>query len=156
MSSGFGPQVKPVWFSATEKRTELLIISQAHHWISHWDPARHRSVRCGGSRCLACSYGAQKQLRVVVMAVDQYGKEFLLELRERHRERVDKYPTTLGLRIRIRKTGSAKNSPVEIVVIEESHAIERDISKLVDCLGERPVLVAEDEGLTLERNRPGL
>lgn len=141
----FGPKVCPTWYKATERRADLLIISETAHWISHWDPEKGRSQRCGGLRCMACHLGSQKQLRVVVLVVDSAGKEFLLELRERHREALDRWDSVVGLRITIRKLGAAKNSPVEIKGGEREYAVPRDISRLVDVLGGRPVLLAEGD-----------
>ena len=141
----FGPRISPSWFKASDRKQEVLVISELTHWISHWDADTHRSVRCGGRLCMACHYGAPKQLRVVVLLVDGAGKECLLELRERHREVFDSYPSVAGLRLTVRKEGTAKNSPVTVKVVGQTLVAVRDISRLVETLGCRPVLLAEGD-----------
>jgi hypothetical protein len=134
--------VAVTWFSAAERKTELMVISQPTHWISHWDVQLRRSRKCGGRECYCCAQGYQQVLRVVVMCVDPGGRDVLLELRERHREIFDRYDSLVGLRLSVRKLGSAKNSPVEIRPLDFAAAVERDITRLVDTLGLPPLRVS--------------
>lgn len=143
------PKTAVRWMKVTERSQEVLVISEPAFWFSHWDPRKSRSVRCGGRACYPCSIGVQKQLRVVVLVVDPAGKECLLELRERHREKLDKYEKMVGVRLRVWKAGAAKNSPVEVKVSGEQYAHERDITRLVDLLGEAPILLG-----SLEQSHP--
>lgn len=145
MSSRSIPSVLPTWVVATDRRQELLIISEPTHWVSHWDVQLRRSRRCGGRECYLCSVGAQKQLRVVVMAIDSAGREKLLELRERHRELLDGIGSFVGARVSIKREGQAKNSPITVKYLEHSAAHERDISRLVESFGLEPILVMATE-----------
>lgn len=141
MSKGFGPTVKPVWFKPSERKQELLIVSEPYHWVSHWDVQLRRSRRCGGELCYLCHCGMEKQLRVVLLAIDREGKDTLFELRERHREKLDKQGNLCGLRVKLWRAGSARNSPIEIQVGDFGAAVERDISRLIDSLGLPPINV---------------
>lgn len=143
------PRTAVRWLKVTERSQEVIVISEPAFWLSHWDPVKTRSVRCGGRACYPCSIGVQKQLRVVVLVVDPQGKDALLELRERHREKLDKYERMVGVRMKVWKAGQAKNSPVEVKVTGEQYAHERDISRLVEQLGEAPILLG-----TLEETHP--
>jgi hypothetical protein len=77
----------------------------------------------------------ERQVRVVILCVDENGREKLVELRERHREVFDRYDSMVGLRIRVKRSGTARNSPVDLKVVKEEHAVERDISRLVESFG---------------------
>lgn len=145
MSAWKTPPLKVGWLQVTDRSQEVLCVSRASEWVSHWDPELRRSIRCGGRSCYPCSLGVQRQLRVVVMVVTATGEDKLLELRERHRERFDAYETMVGLRLRVRKAGTAKNSPVDIAVRSQDLAVERDISRLVEQLGLPPILVRAEE-----------
>ncbi len=145
MSSTFPSPVAVDWVRPTERREEYLIISELTSWISHWDPVRKRSRRCGGPRCYCCSVGMQKQLRVVVMVVDKNSRDKLLELRERHREVVDGHESVVGLRITVKREGTAQNSPVTIKVIGSGAASIRDIGRLVETFGLEAVVIGEDQ-----------
>lgn len=138
------PDVKVLWFKALERKSEVLIISEPTCWVSHWDPNVNRGRRCGGMQCYSCAVGAQRQMRAVVLVVDSRGKEHLLELRERHREQLDSWESTVGLRISIKKEGGARNSPVSIVALGFEAAVERDITRLVAVLGLPAVMVRAD------------
>lgn len=140
---GFGRSTSPRWLELTDRRQEVTCLSQLYHWESHWDIEARRSRRCGGKLCYCCSIGAQRQLRVVLLVQTASGEERLLEVRERHRESFDRFESTVGLRLFVRKEGTAKNAPVSVRPGEFGYAIERDISRLVDCLGLSPVLLAE-------------
>lgn len=129
------PRVQVEWLKLSDRWQEVMVISEPTSWISHFDVQLRRTRRCGGSTCYPCATGAQRQLRVVIMVVDGRGKDFLLELRERHREMFDRYESMVGLRLRIRKFGTASNSPVEVKPIEFAAAVERDIGRLVESLG---------------------
>ena len=133
---------------------ELLCCSDIHYWVSHWDPQRRRSVRCGGSGCYGCQQGAPKIVRGVVLGVDTQGRDRLFEVRQRHENVFESYETTVGLRISIRKLGAATNSPVEVKVVGEEYAYRRDITRLVDSLGEKPVMLSACEQEFPERSRP--
>ena len=151
MASEKRPQVGPTWLKATERRMELLIISEITYWVSHWDPQRGRSVRCGGTACYHCQQGAQKIVRGVVLGIDSSGREKLLEIRDRHERIFESYDTSVGLRISVRKTGPARNSPIDMTVLREELAYRRDISRLVDSLGEPAVILGETEAERAER-----
>lgn len=139
--ASFGPSQAPYWPTIDGRRREYLIISEPEHWVSHWEPALRRSRRCGGPTCYQCSVGIKKQLRVVIMCVDSIGRDALIELRERHREIFDSYETTVGLRIELRRSGTAKNSPVDMKVLSRGDAIERNIAALVRSFGLAPLEV---------------
>ncbi len=143
--SSFPAGVTPDWVRPNDRKAEYLIISELTHWVSHWDPNVKRARRCGGPRCYWCSMGCQKQLRVVVMLSDRGGRDMLLELRERHREVVDGHESVVGLRVSVKREGTAQNSPVTIKVIGSGAASERDISRLVESLGLPPTLIGTDE-----------
>lgn len=144
-ASGWGPPVKPEWLKVTERWQELLVVSEPTPWVSHWDPTANRSRKCAGPECYLCSLGCQKQLRVVVIAIDNRNRDKIVELRERHREMLEGFGSLVGLRIRVRKSGTARNSPVDVEGLEHAAAIERDISRLVDSLGLPAINVADIE-----------
>jgi hypothetical protein len=150
VSSNYPAPVSPKWLKPGPRWGEILIISELRSWVSHWDNRISRTRQCGGPGCRLCAMGYQKQLRVVLMGIDASTRDVLFELRERHRAVLDPYPSTVGLVVKIRKTGTAKNSPVEIQVIGNRNAAERDISKLVAVLGEEALFV-EDDRAALDR-----
>lgn len=133
------PRVRAEWLVITDRWQELLVISEPTHWVSHWDTHLSRSRRCGGRDCAFCAAGCEKQLRVVVLGIDAYGKEKLLELRERHREAFDRYDSMVGVKLRVKRAGAAKNSPVDCTVLGLEHAVPRDIARLVESFGLPPI-----------------
>lgn len=155
MNQAFPQGVQPRWLRPGPRWNEVLIISELHHWVSHWDNAIGRSRRCGGPGCKLCAIGYQKQLRVVVMGLDASQRDVLMELRERHRSMFDGFESVVGLVVRIRKTGTARNSPVELDVRDRRNAAERDISRLVLSLGEEPQFLEDDRGI-LDRAVEGI
>ena len=92
--------------------------------------------------------GCQKILRFDVMCVDDRGEDRLFELRERHRKvleaAISQFGSTVGLRVVIRKEGSAPNSAVDVRVLGREAAIERCISRLVESFGLPPILMAPE------------
>jgi hypothetical protein len=110
---------------------ELTVISQVHRLITHWEPREFRSRLCGGAMCGVCRTGRQKLARYYMMLLDGQGRDKLLEVRARQMEVLDPYDTTVGLVVRIRKEGTAGNSPVSVAVVGERQVVERDISRLV-------------------------
>lgn len=90
-----------------------------------------------------CAIGCRKTVAAVVMAIDTRGRDSLIELRQRHREKMESYDTLVGLRVRIRKAGKADNAPVEVSPVDYSAAVERDISRLVETFGLPPILVSD-------------
>lgn len=133
------------WIKLTDRRTELLVISEIVAWTSHWDVHANRSRRCGGSDCAFCAMGATHNRRWVLMALDSGLRECLLELREAQREKVQQlyqeYGTLVGVRLRLRKEGKASNSPVFLEGIGREFAVARDITRLVETLGLPPITI---------------
>lgn len=156
--SGFPDPIRPYWPKVTGRKQELLVISEPTPWISHWEVQLKRARRCGGPGCLLCAMGQQKQLRVVLMCADNFGRDALLELRERHRECLDRFEATVGLKIRLWRAGKAQNSPVMLEVTGEGSAVARDIKALVDSFGLPPLMgdvdgVLEESMGILERSK---
>lgn len=146
----FGESVAPYWPKIDGRRREFLVISEPESWYSHWEPGLGRARRCGGPQCMLCARGFQKQLRVVIMAVDSHGRDSLIELRERHREALDAWESTVGLRIELRRSGTARNSPIDLKVVGQSHAAERSIGPLVRTFGLDPIVGGEEIEITPE------
>ncbi len=140
---GFGPPVGAKWLKPGPHWATVLVISEPATWVSHWDARIFKSVRCGGPGCSMCATGYQKQLRVVMMGIDISGRDRLFEVRERHRQLFDQYESTVGMELRIKKKGTANNSPVEVEVLGFRQAVERNILRLVESFGEEPRYVAD-------------
>ena len=138
MSKGMASNPSVRWFKATPKRQELLMVSELHSTLTHWDPMQRRSRRCAGRECYCCTIGMPKILRFVAMGVDDRGNDWLVEFRERHRERLNSCISEggklSGWRVVIRKEGTAINSAVSIELLVREYAAERDIARLVDLL----------------------
>ena len=145
----------PRWFKAGERRQELLIVSAVHRWESHWDANIQRSRRCGGRNCYACQVGSPRIARFVCIAVDDRGTDWLVEFRPRHEAVLEQMQSgkdsAAGCRICIKKEGSAKNSAVSIVLLGREYALCRDITRLVETLGEAALLVRESTNINDER-----
>lgn len=129
----------PRFIEIGERRQEFVICSKVEWWVSHWDPERRRSRRCGGVACALCAIGAPKVTRFVAMGVDGRGNEVLLEFRERHRQIVERIDATVtngdGVRIVARKDGAAKNSPVNYQILGAEPCFRREINLLVQSFG---------------------
>lgn len=129
----------PRFVEVTERRQELVVCSRVEWWVSHWDVERKRSRRCAGVGCALCAIGSPKVLRFVMLVVDQHGREGLIELRERHRQVVERIDATVtngeGVRIVVRKDGSAKNAPVNVQVLGVETVFRREIKLLVAAFG---------------------
>lgn len=129
----------PHWLVASIRRQRVVVCSRIRHWVSHWDVTAGQSRRCGGATCLLCQLGLPKQFRYVCLVVDQSGCQRLVELRERHYGLMEilrnQQRGELGAVLVIRKTGEAKNSPVEITSTGQEQVIEQSIDRLVDSLG---------------------
>ena len=136
---------RPEWIQATQRRQEIVLLSEATHWVSHWDTAKGQSRRCGGELCQLCQIGSPKVLRYVLLCVDSHGRERLLELRERHADYLDQlknnHGSLAGLRCVVSKDGAAKNSPVSFRFLTVESVIRRDITLLVASFGLSPLLV---------------
>lgn len=106
---------------------------------------------------MLCAIGAQRQLRVYVLTLDKQNHELLFELRERHREIFDGFADLAGLQVKIRKEGSAPNSPVNVICGEFVYVIKRDIARLVATFGLPPLLIKTSDREEAEndlRNKP--
>lgn len=129
----------PRFVELTERRQEFVVCSKVEWWVSHWDVERRRSRRCGGVGCALCAIGSPKVVRFVVLAIDNRGHEVLLELRERHRAIAERLEASVsngsGVRVVARKDGSAKNAPVNYVVLGEEEVFRREIGLLVASFG---------------------
>lgn len=136
---------RPEWIQATQRRQEFVVLSEATHWISHWDTVKAKSRRCGGAECQLCQIGSPRVIRYVLLCVDGHGRERLLELRERHADYLDQLKTThgslAGLRCVVSKDGQAKNSPVSFRFLSVESCVRRDITLLVASFGLPPLLV---------------
>ena len=86
----------PRFVELTERRQEFVVCSTVEWWVSHWDPQRMRSRRCGGIQCALCAIGSPKVTRFVVLAVDSHNREWLLEFRERHRKLVERLEASVS------------------------------------------------------------
>ena len=154
-------KVTPRFVELTERRAEFVVCSRVEWWVSHWDTERRRSRRCGGLACALCAIGSPKVIRFVVMAVDDRGRECLIEFRERHRQLVERLEATIangsGVRVVGRKEGGAKNSPCNWVILGEEDCFRREIACLVATFGlpalEGPGL-DEPEGMNVEQLEP--
>ena len=135
------PKLRPEWVILTDRRQEFLCLSEATPWVSHWDVDAGRSRKCAGARCWLCHCGVPKVLRVIILVIDDQGRERLLELRERHRPLWES-SSLVGARLHARKEGLAKNSPVVIARAGREEIAPRDISRLIECLGLPPALIA--------------
>lgn len=135
----------PRWLEVTERRREVLVVSEPEFWWSHWDVDARRSRRCGGAACLMCAGGSPRVLRVVLLVLDDRGAQHLLELRERHRDVIERmvgeYGGTAGVRVVVRKEGAARNAPVCVSVLCKESSCRVATAKLVESLG-LPALVA--------------
>lgn len=143
----YTPIRKTLFWKATPRRAEFLVISEIVTWISHWDVEIRQPRRCGGRHCYLCSVGAQKIPRMVVLALDSNNNEWLVDLRERHEITLLKMQEggmgAVGSRICIRKEGLHSNSPVSITFLAKEYAHGRDISRLVETIGLPPLLLQE-------------
>lgn len=143
--------VQPRWFKATVRRSELLFVSDVFGWVSHWDVSARRSRKCGGRSCGLCSFGYPKVARFVVVAVDQWGTDWLVELRERHREFIERLRegrgTAAGARVVVCKEGEALNSAVCFTLLGREPVVIRDISRLVDSLGLPAITVRSENNI---------
>lgn len=140
MSAAPGPVSIP-WVRASEVMQIVTVASLPEHWVSHWAPELARAVKCLGDRCEWCDRGIEAQLRVVVGVLDARKGRMLFEFRERHRPvfeaLYDLGPECLGCRLRIWKSGPAKNSPVQVELLDQrtSGVSPWDIQALVNSLG---------------------
>lgn len=136
---------KPEWVQVTQRRQELVILSEPTPWVSHWDTAKARSRRCGGKNCQLCQFGMPKQVRYILLCVDTHCAERLLELRERHADYLERliseHGSTIGLRVSVLRDGPAKNSPVSFRFLCRESVVSRDIKLLVERFGLPPLLV---------------
>lgn len=136
---------KPEWVVVTQRRQELVVLSEPTPWVSHWDTAKGRSRRCGGKNCQLCQFGMPKQIRYVLLCVDSHCQERLLELRERHADYLDRliaeHGSTVGLRVAVLRDGTAKNSPVSFRFLARESVVSRDIKLLVERFGLPPLLI---------------
>jgi hypothetical protein len=136
---------KPEWVQVTQRRQELVVLSEPTPWVSHWDTAKMRSRRCGGKNCQLCQFGMPKQIRYILLCVDSHCHERLLELRERHADYLDRliseHGSTVGLRVSVLRDGTAKNSPVSFRFLARESVVSRDIKLLVERFGLPPLLV---------------
>lgn len=136
---------KPEWVQVTQRRQELVILSEPTPWQSHWDTTKMRSRRCGGRECQLCAMGMPKQVRYVLLCVDSHCHERLLELRERHADYLERiiaeHGSTVGVRVAVLRDGTAKNSPVSFRALCRESVISRDIKLLVERFGLPPLLM---------------
>lgn len=136
---------KPEWVKVTQRRQELVVLSEPTPWVSHWDTAKMRSRRCGGKECMLCQLGMPKQIRYILLCVDSHCAERLLELRERHADYLDRliaeHGSMVGLRVSVLRDGTAKNSPVSFRFLARESVVSRDIKLLVERFGLPPLLV---------------
>lgn len=129
------------WLRADEAIQVVTVASLPCHWVSHWAPELNRAVKCRGVDCLWCNRGIEQQLRVVVGVVQHGRTRLLFEFRERHRpvfeSLYDLGESALGCRLKVWKKGAAKNSPIQVELLEERGKVADawDIEALVDALG---------------------
>lgn len=132
-------KLSPDWVKFSERRSELVVCSKPGWWVSHFDHAAGRSRRCGGETCALCHMGMPRVLRFVMLCLSDRGVECLLELRERHRDVVERIVATTdaggGVQIVGRKEGKASNSAVTVTVVGRVDTMLRDISRLIESLG---------------------
>lgn len=142
---------KVSWLSATTRRQRVVVISKIRFWVSHWDVSAGQSRRCAQATCALCQAGLPQVYRYVVLVVNSSGLQQLVELRDRHyglMESLRNQPRgELGAVLTIRKTGDARNSPVEITSSDQEVVVEQDITRLVDCLGLPAKHVHDVEGV---------
>lgn len=76
---------------------------------------------------------------MVGLALDDRGREWLFEFRDRHRSELERihslWGSSVGVRLRVRREGTARNSPVTVNALGREAAVERGVTKLVACLG---------------------
>jgi len=123
----------------TRHKTQLLVLSKAEAWLSHWDQTVRAKRRCGGETCALCALGVNRQYRYVLLCLDRMGQEVLLELTERHagvlEEAEQMNGGIVGSRLVVQKLGDAKNSPISVRVTGREQVWERSIVNLVACFG---------------------
>lgn len=137
------PKVGTAWYHAQTEVDAVVVVSQVEYWLSHFTPSLGRSIRCGGDDCAICKSGWAPQLRVVIGVESVRQGRVLLELRERHRPIFE--VLEVGTKIRIWKTGSAKNAPVEVVIAGRKDVEEWSIRNLVASLGTQTILRKSDQ-----------
>lgn len=130
------PRVGTPWYHPQQELDVVICLTQVEHWVSHYSPEQGRSVRCSGDNCPLCAKGWGQQLRVVIGVQSAKQGRCLMELRERHRQVFE--GLEIGRKIRVCKTGSAKNSPVECALMGLIEAEEWSIAPLVAHLGLNP------------------
>ena len=139
------PKDGPKWIKPSTRRQEVLSLSDFTIWKSHMDTTVMKSRRCGGSRCLLCSLGSQRISRWAILGLDVYGAERLMELRERHRDTMqrcyDEAGTAVGVRMSVVKRGEHINAPVDVSIIGRDTVVGRDITNLVATFGLPPKYV---------------
>lgn len=117
----------------------LVCRSRVEHWLAHFDPVTRMPYRCEGEGCKFCDSGRVPELRFVLGVWSERTGRALLELRERHRQVLEAMASEelegIGARLRVWRSGSAKNSPIEVELEGFEESDEWDISRLVLSLG---------------------
>jgi len=99
--------------------------------------------------------GYQKTVAYVCLAVDDNQDECWLELRERHRNAIDRGEAGngcfAGAVVCVKREGEQKNSAVSVEVLTKVLVQQREIKCFVAKLGARPLLIARSSTSPLER-----
>ena len=134
------------WPVLSTRPLELLVVSEATPWTMHFDNLAKRSRRCGGPRCAMCAMGSPSETVNVLMGFDANGTRWLFELRKRHVLVLAKMNsdrgTCAGWSVKVVKSGQAKNSPVEVSLLDWQRVEVHCIRALVESLG-LPALLLE-------------
>lgn len=134
---------KPKWFMATQQGRELVCLSDAHFWLSHWDSDVGRSRRCGGSDCVLCAAGLRPVYRFVFLVEDRTHRDWWLELREAHRAAIESAncPSSgcCGAVFYVSRRGPGKRGRVVVDHIGIEPKQEIDCSVFVSSLGLPPL-----------------
>ena len=137
--SDLPPSEKLSFVQAGPKPMTVVSRSSVEWWQAHWDPSIRRSRMCEGRECPWCGQGLFRSTRYVIAVELEGGSLRLLELRERHRdflERLHHRPRMgVGSLLRVRKEGEGKNARVEVELLHQVPAIPIEIAALVRSLG---------------------
>lgn len=109
---------------ASTAAQEVVCLSAVVAFWCHWDSSLPGLRGCASGNCYLCAEGYGLQLRALVRVRTEAGEHAILELRDRHRSIIAELEgqgrSVVGQVLRVRRSGSARNSPVDVEVL---HAV---------------------------------